>query len=179
MKTFRLRPYFPVAVGAGILGMIMFGCVGLQHRYEPPKVTLANIKIKETKAFETAFLIELRIYNVNETPLKIQGIDCELNINGKPFATGVSKADKTVPAYDTIVIPVMVYSSILDTVNRLIGMIRDVQSSQKIENIEYSLKGRLRLDAGASPSGLPFTASGMLNFGELTEPTPRDTGSFQ
>jgi len=144
----------------------IIGCTGLQKTYDPPRVTLSNMAIQEARPLETAFLIELRAFNTNDVPLAVKGIDCTLDVNGKPFAAGVSRVEKTIPAYGTEVIPVVVYASVLDTVNRVIGMIRDVQTSQKIQNMEYALKGKLWL-GGVSTDSLPFDAKGELNLSTL------------
>ncbi len=47
---------------------LLEGCAGLQKTYEPPRVTLSNMMIQEAKALETAFLIELRVFNANDVP---------------------------------------------------------------------------------------------------------------
>ena len=148
--------------------LLLSGCAGLQKAYEPPRVTLSNMTIKEAKALETAFLIELRIFNANDVPMEIKGVDCVLKINGKPFAAGVSGVEKTIPAYGTDVVPVVVYASVLDTVNRVIGMFRDVQASQKMQNLKYSLKGKLRV-GGVTPASVPFDSEGELNLGLLSD----------
>ena len=145
---------------------LLGGCAGLQKTYEPPRVTLSNMMIQEAKALETAFLIELRVFNANDVPLEIKGIDCTMEINGKPFAAGVSSVEQSIPAYGTDVIPVVVYASVLDTVNRVIGMIRDVHTSQKMQNLKYTLKGNLRL-GGVSSSALPFDSQGELDLSVL------------
>lgn len=160
-------PRFPIRSFICTLSALwIIGCTGLQKTYDPPRVTLSNMVIQETKPLETAFLIELRVFNTNDVPLAVKGIDCSLDINGKPFAAGVSRVEKTIPAYGTDVIPVVVYASVLDTVNRIIGMIRDVQTSQKIQNIEYALKGKLWL-GGVSTASMHFDAKGELNLSSL------------
>jgi LEA14-like dessication related protein len=150
------------------------GCAGIQKIYDPPQIKLANIRMydsgkKKAMALETAFLIDLRIFNTSEIPLHVKGIDCELGINGKPFATGVGKADVTIDAYATDVVSVVVYSSVLDTVNRFIDMVGNVQKKQKIENPEYTLSGRLKVGGGTPlTSTMPFETRGELNFDVLT-----------
>jgi LEA14-like dessication related protein len=148
--------------------LLLSGCAGLQKGYEPPRVTLSNMTIKEAKILETAFLLELRIFNANDSQMDIKGIDCTLKINGKSFAAGVSGVDKTIPAYGTDVVSVVVYSSVLDTVNRVIGMIRDVQTSQKMQNLKYNLEGKLRL-GGVTAASVPFDSEGELNMGALSD----------
>ena len=170
MQHAAIKPIIPMFICA-LSALWLWGCAGLQKAYEPPRVTLSNMAIKEAKALETTFLIELRIFNANDVQMDIKGVDCALKINGKPFAAGVSGVEKTIPAYGTDVVPVVVYASVLDTVNRVIGMFRDVQASQKMQNLKYNLKGKLRL-GGVTPTSVPFDSEGELNLGELSDLSP-------
>ena len=167
MQHTAIKPIIPTFICA-LSALLLWGCAGLQKTYEPPRVALSNMSIKEAKALETAFLIELRIFNADDVQMDITGVDCELKINGKPFASGVSSVEKTIPAYSTDVVPVVVYASVLDTVNRVIGMFRDVQASQKIQNLKYSLKGKLRV-GNVTPTRVPFESEGELNLGVLSD----------
>jgi LEA14-like dessication related protein len=165
-----------LAAAVMVLSVLLTGCVGSRlNRLEPPRINLSNIMMTEAKALETAFELELRIINPNDVALNITGIDCSLQINGKPFATGVSAVDRMVPAFGTDTIGVTVYSSVIDTVNRVIGMVRDLQTSQKIGNLEYGLTGKLMLNGDASPSRMAFTSQGALNLGELPDIKTRES----
>ena len=64
---------------------ILHGCAGIGRRLEPPEVSLAHIAIQEVKALETTFQLHVRVFNFNDVPLEIKGIDCELEINGRKF----------------------------------------------------------------------------------------------
>ena len=110
-----------------ILGLILSGCASFGKRLEPPKINIVNILPKEVKAFESVIQIELRVFNTNDTPLKIKGLECDLDLNGKPFATGVKKVDATIDAFGTDTISMVVYSSVLDTVSRIVGLIQQIQ----------------------------------------------------
>ena len=138
------------------------GCAGLQKTVESPRVALSDIIIQEARPFETAFLIDLRVFNSNDTDLAIEGIDCTLDINGKPFAAGVSRVENIIPAYGTDVVPVVVYASVLDTVNRVIGMIRDAQTSQNFQNL-YSTRTQ-RNPSAVSPSSYFFSAISLRTY---------------
>ena len=139
---------------------IISGCAGLGQRLESPRVKLANIQVKEAKALETVFEIHLRVFNTNEVALKIKGIECELELNGDSFAVGVSKADIEIAAFDTRIVPVMVYTSVID-------MVRGIHNFQKDEQIQYELSGKLRLGGNSFPSVIPFSAEGIVSFKDL------------
>lgn len=138
------------------------GCAGLGKPLETPRVSLSNIQVQESKGLETAFLVQLRVTNPNDVDLDIKGVDCDLEINGKPFAYGISNAQVMVPAFGSETIPVTVYSSVLDIVRGLFGL-------QHREDLSYQLKGKVRMTGGMlMPATLPFDSQGTVSFKDLT-----------
>ena len=63
------------------------GCAGVGKQLEPPRISLANIRVQEVSGLETAFEIQMRVFNSNDIDLNVKGISAELEINGQPFAT--------------------------------------------------------------------------------------------
>ena len=109
----RIARTLTVLIISAISAFSLTGCAGVGKTLEPPRVTLANIQVEEVKAFETIFQIELRVFNTNDIPIEIKGIDCELEINGRKFASCVSKVVKEIPSYGTDTVPITLYSSVL------------------------------------------------------------------
>ena len=70
--------------------LFLVGCAGPGKKLAPPRITLTNIKVQEIKVFESVFQIELRVVNPNDVAIDIKGLDCELELNDKHFASGVS-----------------------------------------------------------------------------------------
>ena len=124
---------------------ILYGCAGIGHRLEPPEVSLAHITIQEVNAFETAFQLHVRVFNFNDVPLEIKGIDCELEINGRKLAKGVSATQTKVPSFGTELVRMQVYSSMLGMISSIIEMIKSTQSKQMERKLNYKISGRLRL----------------------------------
>ena len=143
--------------------LILSGCAGFGKRLETPRITLSNFNVQEIKIFESVFTIEMRVFNTNEVPLEIKGLDCDLELNGKRLATGVVNVNINIPSYETALIPMTLYSSVLDVVRVLQGL-------AKTEKLEYKLTGRLRLGKGAMPSTIPFKSTGELPLKELVVP---------
>jgi LEA14-like dessication related protein len=131
------------------------GCAGIGQRLEPPRVKLIHVEVQEVKAFETIFKVQLRIFNTNDRALQISGIDCELELNGQPFAVGVSKASVEIPSYDTKTVPVVVYSSVIDMVRGIYGM-------HKNDQLKYALNGKVRMGSDKFTSVVPFSSQGSL-----------------
>ncbi|MBW2096784.1 MAG: LEA type 2 family protein [Deltaproteobacteria bacterium] len=147
-----------------VLMLFFFGCAGLGKRLEPPGINVANIQVQEVKAFETVLKIDLRLINPNDVPLDIKGLNCNLELNGKRFASGVANAKKVIPPYGTGVIPVVVYSSVFKVIRGIVGL-------QGKENLTYRLKGRLRLEGNRLlGSTIPFESAGVLSLKALRKP---------
>ena len=145
---------------AGLL--VISGCAGLGKRLESPRVKLASIQVREVKALETVFEIQLRVFNTNDVALNINGIECELELNGDSFAVGVSKADIEIGAFDSQILPLLVYTSVID-------MVRGFHNIQKDEQINYELSGTLKLGGNSFPSVIPFSTEGIVSFKDLMD----------
>ena len=145
-----------------LLLLIIFGCAGVGKRLEPPRVKMANIRPESFNLLETVFEVQLRVFNTNDTPLHIKGIESEIEINGKPFAFGVSESDVTVSAYGTALLPLRVYSSVFDIIKSAVGL-------QNQDQLNYRIKGKLRLGGSAFPSTLPFESEGQISLPDIPE----------
>jgi LEA14-like dessication related protein len=149
------RQYIRLLGGLTAIIFILSGCAGWGKQLETPRITLANFNVQEIKIFESVFTIEMRVFNTNDIPMEIKGLDCDLELNGKRLATGVANVKINIPSYETALIPMTLYSSVLDVVTVL-------RSLTKTEKLEYKLTGRLRLGKGAMPSTIPFKSTGEL-----------------
>lgn len=142
------------AILLAILGTA--GCAGVGQRLDPPRVSLANIKVLEVTGLETAFEIQLRVINANAVDLNVKGINAELDINGQSFATGVSNTPVDIPSYGTELVTVTVYSSV-------IKMFRSAYGLKDSEELKYRLTGKVRVSGtNMLPTTLPFEAEGQV-----------------
>ena len=157
MSSRRVASSLVLEVGGLILLLLPAGCAGLGKPLEPPRITLSNVRFEEPKALETVLQIELRVFNTNDVPFKMKGLDCDLELNGKRFAEGVSSVDKEIPALGTTTVPVTLYSSVVD-------LFRGIVSLQKTEKLKFGVSGRLHLEGGfLMPSVIPFKAEEELS----------------
>ena len=150
-RAIRLSTFTAVIV----ISLAISGCAGVGMRLDPPRVSLANIQIKEVAGLETAFEIKMRVFNANDVDLQVRGIKAELDINGQPFATGVSNTPVEIPSYGSELVTVTVYSSV-------IKMFKSVYGLTESQELSYHLKGKIRVSAGSSmiPTTLPFRSTG-------------------
>jgi len=159
-KTFGLNSRLAAAIG---ITCLLNGCAVFGTSLESPHISLSNLAMQESTGFETAFQIQLRVLNPNDSDLNIQGVDCTLEINGKPFAYGISKAAVQVPAFDSASVPVTVYASAF-------GIARGLFDMQQRDEMSYQLKGKVRLEnTGWLSSKLPFKSEGTISLKDLQD----------
>jgi LEA14-like dessication related protein len=137
---------------------------GLGKTLEAPRVSLADVSVQEMKGLENIVRVDLRVFNTNEIPLMVRAIDCDLTMNGKRLATGISRVEQEIPAYGTTVIPVMLYSSVVDLFRGVVGL-------QNREKVKFGLTGKLRVEGGTwMPSSIPFSAESELSLDAFNKP---------
>ncbi len=157
--------YLTIFLCSALAALSLSGCAGFGKTLEPPRVRLANIQVQEVKAFETIFQIDLRLFNTNDIPIEIKGIECELELNGRKFGSGVSKVEKEIPSYGTDTVPITLYSSVLD-------MVRGVLNLPGKEKLQYKVSGHVRLSGGPLvPSVVPFKSEGEFALEGISDST--------
>lgn len=138
-----------------IVVLLLFGCAGLYQSMEPPRINIANVMPRDIKLFEQVFDLELRIQNPNDTPLEINGLAFELELNDKRFATGVSNQSLVIDRLSSDVIHVQ-------AITTLVGFLRQVAEYQQTQNprVTYRIKGSIY--SGSSGAKLHFDDSGEI-----------------
>jgi LEA14-like dessication related protein len=135
---------------------VLINCAGLGKQLEPPRISLAHIQPLQFTGLEAVFQIQLRVFNTNDVDLEVKGIEADLEINGQSFATGVAKTAVKIPAFDTALVPVTIYSSVLNIVKGIHGL-------QDAEQLKYRLKGKLRVGGqNMMSTTLPFESEGQV-----------------
>ncbi len=166
LKTMIIRHRNPTVFTFFCIAVTFFlasGCAGLSPSFEEPKVSLADIQIREVKTLETSFLVQLRIMNPNDSPLNIDGISCDVELDGRKFATGVQGKQETIPAYGSALVPMEVYASVLEMFSSVIGIIqRANEPNTQLEAMNYKLTGKVRINNGGFSSNVPFESKGEL-----------------
>lgn len=151
--------FFPCLV----LLLTLAGCAGLTG-LEKPAISLADIQVVEMKTLETTFLVELRVTNPNPDPLTVQGLNCDLELEGKQFASGAQQVEQTIPAYGSTLVEMEVYASVIDMFSSVLGVLQQVNEpgERSGKPIGYRLKGKVRVKSGGFAHTLPFISAGEL-----------------
>lgn len=164
MLSPKMQRTIPVLLFLCCVLPLLSSCAGMRSLKENPKVSIADIRVRDIKAMETVFQIQLRILNPNDVPIDLHGINCEMEVDGRHFASGIADTNQTVPAYGTAVVPVNVYASVLDMVSSVVDLIHstDVTNSQG-QPMAYVLKGTVNVGVFGFKKQIPFTSSGEVS----------------
>lgn len=149
-----LRAVLTLFVAVIMLG----GCASLTR--DPVRVTVAGLEPIAGQDLEMRFNVKLRVQNPNDTPIEYNGIALDLELNGKPFASGVSDRAGAVPRFGEAVLDVPVSVSAFNAA-RQAWSFADAASAGEMP---YALRGRL---AGGVLGTVRFTDAGMLSLPAL------------
>jgi LEA14-like dessication related protein len=138
-----------------ILIFSLAGCTWMGTSMERPRINIANVTPTEIKLFEQLFDLELRIQNPNDSALAINGLSFELEINEKPFASGLSDQNVTIGRFSSGIIHVQAITS-------LWSFLRQVAEIQKtgMPRVAYRIRGAIY--AGSSSIKLRFDDAGEI-----------------
>ena len=137
-----------------ILVLLVSGCASLFWMGEKPHVDIVNVTPKEMRLLEQTFLLELRIQNPTETDLDINGMAFELEINGQPFARGVSNQSLKIERLSTKIVQVEAYTGLTSILRQL----SEARKGSYASGFKYRLKGSIH--TGAPSFRIPFDETG-------------------
>ena len=134
--------------------LLSSGCASLFGR-DQVNVTLAGVEPLVGAGFEVRMLVKLRVQNPNDAPLDYSGVALQMDVQGKPFATGVSAVSGSVPRFGETIITVPVTISGMNIARQALG----VMHSKYIDNIEYEVSGKF---AGPVLQNMRFRSEGKI-----------------
>ena len=149
-----------------LASLMLAGCASLAYR-EPVRINVVGLEPIPGEGMEMRFKVKLRVQNPNETAIDFDGLALDLDLNGRPFASGVSAHSGSVARFGEALIEIPVSVSAIAVVRQALGVIEGADDAKA--EVPYALRGRL---AGGLLGGMRFSDSGTL---KLPEPlkTPR------
>ncbi len=151
-----------------VLGVVS-GCASLMGLGEPPQISLTNIQPVAIGLLEQRYLITVRIQNPNAAPLRIEGLDYQIGVNGKAFADGVSSQHVTVPGYAEKTLDLGIRSTLLQLVDQFKGL------AGNSGRLKYNIQGHLQL---RDPTiRIPFEYQGDVDLHFKREPNKHSASS--
>ncbi|MFB9125247.1 hypothetical protein E2553_04000 [Paraburkholderia dipogonis] len=144
-----------LATFLAIVALTLDGCAGL-FGGDPVRVNVAGIEPIDSQGLEMRFNVKLRVQNPNDSEVSFNGVSLDLELNGKPFASGVSDQVGTVPRYGETVVNVPLTVPAFAAVRQAFAFADATQSGQ----IPYILRGKL---AGGLTGTTRFVDQGSLS----------------
>ncbi|KWE78964.1 LEA type 2 family protein [Burkholderia territorii] len=129
------------------------GCASLTR--EPVSVTVAGLDPLAGQGLEMRFSLKLRVQNPNDAPIEYDGISVALELNGAPFASGVSDRSGIVPRFGEAVIDVPVSVSAFAAARQAWNLPGAAANGE----LPYALRGRF---AGGVLGTVRFSDAGTL-----------------
>lgn len=139
---------------AGVLllvSIVYVGCSSLTDLIKEPKVSLANLNIKDPTFEGATIVFGLLVENPNSVSLSIDNLVYDLELSGKALSSGELNEGASVPAKSSAVINVPIAFKYTDLFNSIAQLLKDQKSP-------YRLKGAAKI----GPFKIPFDQSGEL-----------------
>ena len=149
-RTWLTRSSASVAMAS----LMVAGCASLRPA-DPPKINIVGLERLIGEGFELRFAVKLRVQNPNPDELHFDGVALDLDVNGRPLASGVSNEKGSVPRFGETLLSIPVSVNALSTVRQMLGL---AEGSLQGE-LPYSLRGRL---GGGWAGGTRFSSEGVL-----------------
>ena len=128
---------------------------------DPLNINVVDILPLQSQDMEVRFAVKIRVQNPNGTSVNYNGVALDLEINGHPFASGVSDQSGSIGRYSETVLSVPVSVSAFSVLRQTYGLTQ----LPTLNNMPYLLRGKL---AGGLFGTRRFMDSGKLS---LSVPT--------
>ena len=140
---------------ASCLVFVLAACSALAPKPLPPQVSVAAVEVRSVGVFEQRFEILLSVANPNAFALTIEALEFDLDVNGHPFARGLSPLPTRLAASSETDLRI-------EAVMRSDDLIRQLQTLSPgllKQGLPYRLRGRVKTDT--SSRWLPFEHAGV------------------
>lgn len=150
------------------LALMLAGCATVDDA-KPPSIQLSNLRLGAGGLLNQELLIEIRIGNPNDFDLPLTGLTFQLDVNGQPFADGLSNAAVTVPRLGYATVPVTGQTNIL-------SIFRQLMFLSQTDRITYRLHGNAYVGRLGVNRSVPYERKGELSLLPDSEPGAPDRG---
>ena len=139
--------------GSMLCVLALAACANLPKPPERLSVSLADLQPEQFGLLEQQYAVKIRVQNPNAADAALTGLSYQIELNGKPFAKGVSRQDATVPGFGEVVLEGKAIGS-------LGGILAQFSALQLwTGRLTYRVTGKLGTRAGTE---IPFDHKGKL-----------------
>ncbi|AZD02217.1 MULTISPECIES: LEA type 2 family protein [Pseudomonas] len=121
-------------------------------------INVVGIEPLPSQDLEMRFAVKLRLQNPNETAINYNGVALDLEVNGRPLASGVSDQSGSIGRFSEGVLVVPVSVSAFAVLRQTLGL----SQTQSLDDLPYVLRGKL--------AGGPFGTMRFVDKGQLSLP---------
>ncbi|AZD08343.1 putative lipoprotein [Pseudomonas chlororaphis] len=121
-------------------------------------INVVGIEPLPSQDLEMRFAVKLRLQNPNETAINYNGVALDLEVNGRPLASGVSDQSGSIGRFSEGVLVVPVSVSAFAVLRQTLGL----SQTQRLDDLPYVLRGKL--------AGGPFGTMRFVDKGQLSLP---------
>ncbi|MCP1478969.1 MULTISPECIES: LEA type 2 family protein [Pseudomonas] len=121
-------------------------------------INVVGIEPLPSQDLEVRFAVKLRLQNPNETAINYNGVALDLEVNGRPLASGVSNQSGSIGRFSEGVLVVPVSVSAFAVLRQTLGL----SQTQSLDDLPYVLRGKL--------AGGPFGTMRFVEKGQLSLP---------
>jgi LEA14-like dessication related protein len=137
-----------------LLPLGIVACSGLPLNAVPPRISVAEVDLKHFGLFEQRFDVGLRVSNPNDFDLTVEALEFEIELNGRPFATGLTRVSTLIPATSSTVMRVDAFTQS----RHVLQQFKTLPPESLKDGVPYRIQGRIKTDQ--SSRWLPFDHSG-------------------
>jgi LEA14-like dessication related protein len=144
-------------LAAVILLLAAAGCASVAS-LQAPEVRVTSLQMLESTqgSLEQRFAVGLRLTNPNNRAVDVDGLDFELELNGKRLARGVTNEAFELPRLGEAETRVVVTTSVFDVLRQALDL-----AGRSDATMDYRVKGRLHLGSGFVRT-IPFDHAGRI-----------------
>ncbi|MFM2402224.1 MAG: hypothetical protein RL223_104 [Pseudomonadota bacterium] len=145
---------------ASALGLTACANLGVDRR---PRVTLAGLEPLGGEGLELRVMARLRVQNPGDAPLDYDGVWIDLDVDGRPLASGGGPVQGRIPRYGDVVISLPLTVSGLAMVRQALGLWSRANAPDGLRApVRYALRGHV---GGGAFGSVPFSSSGEVDLG--------------
>lgn len=141
--------------------LVPLGCATSEDA-RPPTIDLENLSLVSTGLLSQKLQLDIKIGNPNDFDIPLTGLAFQLEVNGQPFADGLSNQSVTVPRLSYATVPVVGNTSTL-------SLLRQLMTLGDSDQIKYRLFGTAYISKLGQNDAVPFQRKGSLSLLPLTQ----------
>ncbi len=139
-----------------LLLLLLLGCASLRPDFEKPTVNVTSFRMIPAEGVVPRFEIGLHVINPNRTPLKLQGLAYNVDLEGHRILTGVSNKLPVIEAYGEGDVLLQASPDLFSTISLFTDLM-----NQPRESFEFKLQAAL--DVGGLLPKIRVEKSGQVS----------------